>query len=152
MALDCSGDVTKYRLDIAFYCVLPLLVRGRALVYAVAGLVEIDGIVRSESCVVIAAKYSGGESASGEELKYACEVVKEYFFVACFDREVEHIFAAGVSEAQELFVPFYALRVDWSHVVVADAFPDFPQRVVFVIIRREGIVYIGRCGDGQGGG
>ena len=130
-------------MDIAFDCVLPLLVRGRALVDAVAGLVEVDGIVRSESCVVIAAKYSWGESAGGEELKYTCEVVKEDFFVACFDREIEHIFAAGVSEAQELFVPFYALRVDWSHVVVADAFPDFPQRVVFVIIRGEGIVYIG---------
>ena len=61
-------------------------------------------------------------------------VVEEDILVACLDGEVEHVFAAGVAEAEELLVPFQALRVDWSHVVVADTFADFPQRIIFVII------------------
>jgi hypothetical protein len=48
---------------------------------------------------VAAAKYSGRETTGGEELEYACEVVKKDFLVACLDGEVEHVFAAGVAEA-----------------------------------------------------
>ena len=53
-------------------------------------------------------------------------MIEEDFLVAGPDRIVEHVLAFGVAEAYELFVPFYALRVDGSDVVVADAFADGP--------------------------
>ena len=76
-------------------------------------------------------------------------MIEEDFLVAGLDRIVEHVLAFGVAEADELFVSFYALRVDGSDVVVADAFADGPCGVVLVIVG-ECWHYIGVGGEGWG--
>jgi len=78
-------------------------------------------------------------------------MIEEDFLVAGLDRIVEHVLAFGVAEANELFVPFYALRVDGSDVVVADAFADGPCGVILVIIG-ECWHCIGVGGEGWGRG
>ena len=50
------------------------------------------------------------------------------------DRVVEHVLAAGVSEGDELPIPFYTGWVDWAHVIVTDALTDFPEGVVLEVV------------------
>ena len=72
--------------------------------------------------------------------------------VAGLDGVAEEVFAAGVSESDELFVPFYALRVDGADVVIADAFAYRPLVVLAWVggVGRLGV--LGVCGWRRGVG
>ena len=97
-------------------------------------LVELVGLVRAEGYIVIAAEYPWFESAGGEEAEYAVEVVVEGFFVAGLNRVAKQIFDYGVSECNELPVPFDTLlRVYGADIVVADTLADGPLVVLAVI-------------------
>jgi hypothetical protein len=53
-------------------------------------------------------------------------VVEKGVLVACLYRVAEEIFAADVAECDKLTISFDAFWADWSNVVVADAFSNFP--------------------------
>ena len=55
MSLDGCGDVAQQGLYVMFDRVLPLLIRCRALMCALVGLVEGGGLVGAEGGVVVAA-------------------------------------------------------------------------------------------------
>ena len=57
-------------------------------------------------------------------------MVEKGVLVAGLDWVAEEIFAAGIAECDKLSVSLDALRADWSDVAIADAFTDFPLRVV----------------------
>ena len=127
LSVDGGGDVGEDGLDIAFYCILPLLVRCGALVAALVVLVKCVCLGGSERRVVVAAEDAGFESAAGEETEDSFQVVEERVFVAGLDWVAEEIFAASVPECDELAVSFDAFGADWADVVIADAFPDVPS-------------------------
>ena len=56
-------------------------------------------------------------------------MVEKGVFDAGLDWVAEEIFAAGIAECDELSVSLDTLRADWSDVVIADAFFNFPLRV-----------------------
>jgi hypothetical protein len=112
----------------AFY--LPLLVGCGLFVSAlVVVFVKLARLVRSEGCVVVALEDARFEPTSSEETEDKFEVIEESVFV---DGVAEEVFTAGVSERDELFVPFYALWVDGANVVVADAFADRPLVIAWI--------------------
>jgi hypothetical protein len=53
-------------------------------------------------------------------------VVEKGVFVASLYRVAEEVFAAGVAECDKLTISLDAFWADWSHVVVAYAFSNFP--------------------------
>ena len=103
-------------------------------------LVKLVRFVRSEGGVTVASENAWFESASSEEAEDTFEVVEECVLVAGLDRVAEEVFAAGVSEGDELFVPFDAFGVDGADVVVTYALAYGP----LVVFARIG--FVGRLG------
>ena len=106
--------------------VLPLLVGCGAFVCAAVVGIEDGGFGGSKCGEVVAAENSWCVATGCEEVEHSFQMIEEHFLIAGLDGVVEHVLAFGVAEADELFVPFYALRVDGSDVVVAEAFADGP--------------------------
>ena len=104
--MECGRDVGEYGLDVAFHCVLPLLVWGGAFVAALIVVVECVGFGGAEGRVVVAAENLRLEPSCSEELEYSVKVIQECVFVTCLDWVVEHVLATCVAEAEELFVLF----------------------------------------------
>ena len=106
LPVECGRDVGEYDLDVALYCVLPLLIWGGAFVATLIVFVECVGFSGAEGRVVVAAEYLRLEPSCSEESEYSVKVIQECVFVTCLDWVVEHVLASCVAEAEELFVPF----------------------------------------------
>ena len=106
LSVECGRDVGEYSLDVAFDCVLPLLIWGGAFVAALIVFLECVGFGRAEGCVVVAVKYLRLEPACGEESENSNKITQEFVFITCLEGVIEHVLASCVAEADELFVPF----------------------------------------------
>ena len=105
LPVECGRDGGEYDLDVAFYCVLPLLIWGGAFVATLIVFVECVGFGGAEGRVVVA-EHLRLEPSCSEESEYSVKVIQECVFVTYLDWVVEHIFASCVAEAEEMFVPF----------------------------------------------
>ena len=85
LSVDCGRDVEVYGLDVAFDCVLPLLIWGETFVAGLIFFVECVGFSGAEGRVVVAVEYLRLESACSEELDYSIKVIQECVFVTCLD-------------------------------------------------------------------
>ena len=133
LSVDSCRNIGEYSLDIPLNGVLPLLVWCGAFVPALMLFVKLVGLVGPECGVVVALKDAWFEPSCSEEAEYPFKVV-EGLLVARFDGVAKKVFASGVSKCDKLPIPFYTLWVDWTDVIVADAFADGPLLVVLAIV------------------
>ena len=126
LSVDCCRNIGEYSMDIPLNGVLPLLVWCGAFVSTLMLFVKLVGLVGPECGVVVALKDAWFEPSCSEEAKYPLKVVEEGLLVASFDWVAK--------KCDKLPIPFYTLWVDWTDVIVADAFADGPLVVLAIVL------------------